>query len=81
MPSEAPEEAADLAGEAFEKVVAVMRGEVSGPDATGILKAATYVRTEICGPVAQKLEHSGEGGGPLRVSIQINTRKKADNAE
>lgn len=72
VPDGAPPEAGAFADEAFGTIVKVMRGEVSFTEATARLKASTYIREEICGPVAQKLQHSGPDGGPLEVSISIN---------
>lgn len=71
VPAGTPEPLAEVAGEAFERVVAVMRGEVLPDVAATVLKAATVVRHEVCGPLAQKLEHTGKDGEPLQVSIEI----------
>lgn len=47
---------ADLADEAFERMVTVMRG--INHRYQGIqLNAATRIREEICGPLTQKVEH------------------------
>lgn len=58
VPAGTPEPLADVADEAFERIVAVMRGEVKF-DATAVLKAAATARDEVCGKVTDKLEHSG----------------------
>jgi hypothetical protein len=60
----------DVAGEAFEKIVAVMREEVGWQEAPSVLKAATLLRQEVCGPMASKHEVTGEGGGALVVEIR-----------
>jgi hypothetical protein len=64
VPDGTPEPLAELAGEALETVAEVMRGRVR----TGgfeRLQASRIVREEICGKVADKLEHQvrdvGEG--------------------
>jgi hypothetical protein len=64
-----------VADEARDVIYKVMRGEVLPDFAPHQLKAATYVRTEICGPVAQKLEHTGADGGPVTVSINLKREK------
>lgn len=69
VPEGTPEEHAQLAEEAKDQIVAVMRGEVGFKSAPHVLKAATTLRQEICGPVPQKLEHTGENGGPLVVHV------------
>jgi hypothetical protein len=61
---------ADVAGEALEKIVAVMREEVGWQESAGVLKAATLVRQEVCGPMTSKHEVTGEGGGALVVEVR-----------
>lgn len=58
VPEGTPEELADLAGEALETVADVMRGRFRR-GGTERLNAARAVREEVCGPVKQKLEHTG----------------------
>lgn len=55
---------------ALQRIVDVMMGQNVTPwtPMTDVLKAAAIVRNEVCGPVAQKLEHSGA----LQVSVEIN---------
>ena len=55
IPAGTPEALAAVADEAFSTVVAVMRGKV-GHEVTARLNASRYVREEICGPIAQKVE-------------------------
>jgi len=55
VPEGIPEPLAEIADEAFDVVVSCMRGDVSS-ELTGRLSASKYVREEICGPIAQKLE-------------------------
>lgn len=70
VPADAPKELADVAGEAFDAVVEVMRGEFRDSTvASTRLRAAAMVREEVCGPMAQKLEHTGKDGGPLVVEV------------
>lgn len=76
VPATATPEAKELADEALGIVADIMRGGVSYLTASHQLKAATRIREEVCGPLAQKLEHSGPDGGPLQVSIQINRTVK-----
>lgn len=71
VPEGTPEVLADLAGESLEAIASVMRGKKC-LDSFARLNAAKAIREEVCGPVAKKVEHSGEGGGPVRVSINIS---------
>lgn len=68
VPEGAVPAVADLAGEALETVVDVMRGR-GGRGASVRLMAAKEVRLETCGPMPTKLEHSGAGGGPVVVRV------------
>jgi hypothetical protein len=78
VPDGAPPEAAGLADEAFAKIVAVMREEVdtSFGHAAAVLKASAIVREEVCGPIAQKVNHADANGDPLQVSIAITRTVK-----
>lgn len=71
---------AELAEEAFDRIVAVMRGQVEFDLASTTLKAATHVRAEICGPLPQKLEHAGRDGGAISIEI-IRTVSEPTPAE
>lgn len=73
VPDKAPQEHRELADEALERICDVMRGKVSYLDAGGVLKSAVHLRSEICGPVAQKVEASGPDGGPLEIVIKTVT--------
>jgi hypothetical protein len=55
IPVGTPEDLAEVADEAFSTVVDVMRGKV-GHEVTARLNASRYVREEICGPIAQRVE-------------------------
>lgn len=70
VPKEATPEARELADEALQRIVDVMREDVDGFKAGGVLKAATHIRSEICGPLVQKVEASGPDGGPLEVIVK-----------
>jgi len=68
VPAGASPEAAELAGEALETVVEVMRGNVRKLTRER-LTAAAMLREEMCGPVPKKHEHTGPDGGPVSISI------------
>ncbi len=68
VPQGAPHEVAELAGEALETVVDVMRGK-AGRGAFFRLMAAKELRLETCGPHPTRLEHGGLGGGPIVVKV------------
>ena len=70
VPEGTPEEHAELAEEAKERIVAVMRGRVHHTQAAQVLKASTRLRDEICGPLTNKTEVSGADGGPVIVEIR-----------
>jgi hypothetical protein len=69
VPEKAPEAHRELADEALGAMIDVMRGDVSYLQAPAVLKAATAIRAEICGPVPTKLEHTGADGEPLTVKV------------
>lgn len=75
VPNGTPEPLAEVADEAFDAIVKVMRGEVHYTEAQTRLRAAKDVREEICGPVAQKHEVAGADGKPLAVSIVLKGPK------
>lgn len=58
VPKDAPEAAAELAGEALEKIVKVMRQGVHFKNARNVLSSAVALRDDICGPVVRKMEVS-----------------------
>lgn len=59
VPESTPEPLAEVADEAFNAIVGVMRSEAFDPGmASARLRAAAMVREEICGPVKQRVEHS-----------------------
>lgn len=66
VPEGTTPELADVADEAFDAVVQVMRGEfIDSQVASTRLRAAAMVREEVCGKVAQPMEHAGKDGGPV----------------
>lgn len=69
VPDGATPEAAELADRAFARVVDVLEERVHFQQAGHVLKAATMVREEICGPVAQKHELAGKDGGALVIEV------------
>lgn len=70
VPEGAAPEAAELADRAFARVVDVLEERVHFQQAGHVLKAATMVREEICGPMAQKHEVGGVDGGALVVEVR-----------
>lgn len=73
VPEALDEDSKRLAAHALQRIVDVMDGKVHAFDASHVLKAATHVRLETCGPVAQRVEHSGPDGGALQVVVQTLT--------
>jgi hypothetical protein len=62
VPDGASEEHSDLAEEAFQGIVGVMRGDTKYIEHIPVhdrLRAMTIVREEVCGPIAQKVEVTG----------------------
>lgn len=65
MPEGTSEEAADLADTALQRVIDVMNEKVGSFQAGHVLKAATRIREEVCGPIEQR--HRVEGN--LTITI------------
>jgi hypothetical protein len=63
-----------LADEARDVILQAMRGGIHWQECPPRLKAATWVREEVCGPRPTKIEASGPDGEPL--IININTGRK-----
>lgn len=59
VPAGASPEVAEVAGYALERMVDVLAGKVSAAKAVTVLKAATVVREELCGPIERKLQVQG----------------------
>lgn len=72
IPVDAHEDDVAVADEARDVMLDVMRGGVHWQEATARLKAATAIRLEVCGPIAQRMEHTGADGKDLSVSLVIN---------
>lgn len=72
LPADATHEQEQLAGEAFETLVRVMRGEVDPEMAPHRRNAAKDVREEICKPIAKQLNLADADGEKLQVSVSIN---------
>lgn len=70
VPAGASPEAAELADASLQRLVDVMLERVDPFMAGHVLKSAIRLREEVCGPIAQKHEHTGADGGPLTVEIR-----------
>ena len=71
VPEGTPEPLADVAGVALDRLVDVMMERVEDPQlAAQVLKASTLIRAEVCGPPAQRLEHTGADGASLVVEVR-----------
>lgn len=73
VPEALDEDSKRLAAHALQRIVDVMDGDVHAFDAGHVLKAATHVRLETCGPVTQKVEHSFSD----MTDEQLETRYRA----
>ncbi|WP_201756306.1 hypothetical protein [Corallococcus silvisoli] len=71
VPEGASPAAKALADRAFARVVDVLEERVGFQQAGHVLKAATIIREEVCGPVAQKVQHSGPDGQALSINIDL----------
>jgi hypothetical protein len=69
LPADAPEEHVQLAGEALETIIKVMRGEVSSLDAANRRNAAKDLREEICKPIPKPVALTDAEGNSLTVNI------------
>lgn len=66
VPDGTPKDLREVADEALGTVAAIMRGEFYDAQAASTrLRAAAMAREEICGPIAQKVQHAGHDGGPV----------------
>lgn len=71
VPEGTPEALADVADTAMDRLVDVMMERVEDAQlASQVLKAATSIRAEICGPPTQRLEHTGANGESLVVEVR-----------
>ena len=59
VPDTTPAPLAEIADEALDTVVKVMRGKVPYHEMTPRLKAAQIIRDEACGPIPKTVEHQG----------------------
>lgn len=78
VPDGTPEDVAADADEAWQRIVAVMRGKVHSSQAPQVLKASTRLRDEVCGPPAQKVAVAGVAEEPLQVSVSIHRTVKGE---
>ncbi len=69
VPVDASPEQASLAGEAFETLVKVMRGEVHAEDAPHRRNAAKDIREEICKPIPKPVALTDAEGNSLTVNV------------
>lgn len=58
VPESAPEPAKEVAQRSWDRIVDVLEERVGFQEAGHVLKAATIIREEICGPLKQRVEHS-----------------------
>jgi hypothetical protein len=72
VPENATPEQRELADRTQQRIIDVMEERVHFQMATPVLKAATTLREEVCGKVADKHELTGKDGERLQVSININ---------
>jgi hypothetical protein len=77
VPDGASDAAKALANRALERVVDVLEESVDFRQAGSVLKAATILREEVCGPMAQKHEVGGADGGALVVEVRKYGREDA----
>lgn len=70
VPADVSEPVGKVADRAFQRLVDVMEARVYHKHANTTLQAATRLREEICGPVKQKIEHSGDAEAPLQIVIK-----------
>ncbi|AAK94377.1 hypothetical protein Mx8p42 [Myxococcus phage Mx8] len=75
VPEGAHPEAKRLADRAFARVVDVLEERVDFKLAAPVLKAASMIREEVCGPIAQKHEVAGKDGQALSISIDLGAAK------
>ena len=61
VPADSDPIAKDAADWAFQRYVDVAAGKVSPQKAPSILKAATEIRKEVCGPIATKVDVDVKG--------------------
>lgn len=77
VPEGASDAAKALANRALERVVDVLEEAVDYRQSGAVLKAATMVREEICGPMAQKHEVAGKDGAALVIEVHKLSREEA----
>lgn len=69
VPEGASDAAKALANRALERVVDVLEEGVDFRQAGSVLKAATLLREEVCGAMAQKHEVAGKDGAALVIEV------------
>lgn len=77
VPDDASEGAKTLAAMGLGRILDVMLERTSSWQAGHVLKAATRVREEVCGPLVQKVQHAGANGEALVVEIRKEPNSNA----
>lgn len=77
VPDNVSEEAKELADTALQRIADVMLEKVSYKRANSVLKSATAIREEICGPVTRKVEVEGKIG----ITALLDEMNKIEIAE
>jgi hypothetical protein len=70
VPENAKPEAKLLANWALGRIIDATAGQVHPAMGHVVLSGATKLREEVCGPVHQRIEHSGPDGSNLVVEIR-----------
>lgn len=69
-PEDAPPEVHQLAARALQRIAHVMEEGVWERQGRNVLAAATRIREEACGVLAQKVQHAGPNGEALTIEIR-----------
>lgn len=69
IPADATPEARALADRCQQRIIDVMEERVYFLQAPGVLKAASGLREEICGPVPKRHELTGKDGEALTINV------------
>jgi hypothetical protein len=76
VPKEVSALARDAADYAFQRYIDVAAGRVRADRASSVLKAATEIRKEVCGPIAQKV--AVDVNGRLELLLGESMREPKD---
>lgn len=69
VPEGAAPDVRALADRAQQRIIDVMEGDVEPFAASTILKAATHLREETCGPIAKQVNLAGANGEQLTINV------------